>query len=141
MDQILGDASLFLRALRKMVSVFPCCPGPPLTSFFVYAAVWMFAVVEKQSDKKPFCAQSSWCNVFRSVLCSDLLLSASEAQPISSVSCELLIWSVGILCMNVPSMYQAGGLAMEHPDVGAFPPKSGQRKAADALLLYTAAQS
>ena len=47
-DQTLGDVNLFLATLRKMVSLFPCCPGAALSPFCAHAAAWLFAAEEKQ---------------------------------------------------------------------------------------------
>lgn len=64
-DQTLSDAHLFLGTLRKMVSLFPCCPGAALTPFCARIVACLFAVEGKQSlTRRP-----SWAP-----LCSELLL-------------------------------------------------------------------
>lgn len=48
-NQTLGDANLFLGTLRKMISLFPCCPGAALTPFCAHDVAWLFAVEGNQS--------------------------------------------------------------------------------------------
>lgn len=154
-NQTLGDANLFLGTLRKMISLFPCCPGAALTPFWAHDVAWLFAVEGKQPDEKgpmspsalraPAAVSSGQCCA---VICSLLPPSPSpSAWSVMSYS-----WaaprpvSVSVLCTNMPAPYQEGGLVTDHPDVGCFPPKAWQRKATDvwavtakALFLYMAA--
>lgn len=117
MDQNLGDTNLFLGTLRKMVSLFPCCSEAALTS-----SAWLFAVEEKQPDKKSLCAQSSSCSVIRSVLCSDLLPSACDYQPIS-LSVMSCTWGV-----PQPMSGYEHACCIPGMWTGGFPPKIWQRK-------------
>lgn len=95
-DQILGGAILSLGISRKMVSLFPCCLGAALT-FCAHAAAWLFAVEEMQNLTRsilwaPLCSGLP-LQCHQLVLCSDLLLSASEPKPISLFSRGLLLRS------------------------------------------------
>lgn len=108
-DQTLGDAILSLGSSWKMISLLPCCLGAALTFFCAHAAAWLFAVEENQNLTRsvpwaPLCSGLP-LQCHQLMLCSDVLLSASEPQPISLFSCGLLLRNpttcVSVLCMNM----------------------------------------
>ena len=85
MDQTLGDASLFLGTLRRMVSLFPCCGGASLTTCCARAAAWLFAVEQNQNLTR---------RVPGAPLCSGLLLQCHQVGG---------VWWSAPWCQQVPA--------------------------------------
>lgn len=109
---------------EKWFQLFPCYLGAALTILLCprcSLAVWCGQEVSHEL----LCAQGCHCRVIS--WCYAVICSFLPVGPISSFSCELLLCQCPV---HEHAVDKAGGVVMEHPDIGGFPPEAWQRRAA-----------